>query len=137
VPTLEKIFNLFSILAEICIQFRKYGPVAVDWPHKSESKSQFPPKGYVFLIFEKESSVQDLISTCTVDKEKFYVGISSSSIKDKPVQIRPWCLNDADYYMMDSLSSAQLPVDPRRTIFVGGVPRPLKSSKNCVLIIFN
>jgi cytoplasmic polyadenylation element-binding protein len=96
----------------------------VDWPHKSESKSQFPPKGYVFLIFERESSVQELLATCTTDRDKFYVGISSSSVKDKPVQIRPWCLGDSDF-MFDTSQ----PIEPRRTIFVGGVPRPLKSSK--------
>lgn len=24
----------------------------VDWPHKAESKSYFPPKGYAFLLFQ-------------------------------------------------------------------------------------
>lgn len=58
----------------------------VDWPHKSDSKSSFPPKGYAFLIFEKESSVQDLINYCVVDKDKYYICISSPSSKDKAVK---------------------------------------------------
>ena len=29
---------------EIQASFRKYGPLIVDWPHKNESKSYFPPK---------------------------------------------------------------------------------------------
>ena len=58
----------------------------VDWPHKSDSKSSFPPKGYAFLIFEKESSVQDLINYCVIDKDKYYIYISSPSSKDKAVK---------------------------------------------------
>lgn len=107
---------------EIFNYFRVYGQLTVDWPHKSESKSVYPPKGYVFLIFEKEKSVQDLMSNCAQDKDKYYLNISSASVKDKQIQIRPWCLNDTDYVM----DTAQ-PIDPRKTIFVGGVPRPLKS----------
>ena len=37
------------------------------------------------------------------------------------VQIRPWKLSDADFVL-----DATLPLDPRKTVFVGGVPRPLK-----------
>lgn len=43
-------------------------------------------------------------------------------IQDKPVQIRPWKLSDADFVL-----DASLPLDPRKTVFVGGVPRPLKA----------
>lgn len=67
------------------MHFRRYGPLIVDWPHKSESKSLFPPKGYAFLIFEKESSVQELINYCVIENDKYYICISSPSIKDKPV----------------------------------------------------
>ena len=108
---------------EILNFFRMYGQLVVDWPHKSESKSMYPPKGYVFLIFEKEKSVQDLIANCSLEKDKYYMSISSHSVKDKQIQIRPWCLNDTDF-VLDSMQ----PIDPRKTIFVGGVPRPLKSS---------
>lgn len=104
-------------------QFFNFGRVVVDWPHKSESRSHFPPKGYAFLIFELESSVQELVNSCFVDNDKYFICLSSSSIKNKPVQIRPWCLNDSEF-MMDPSQ----PVNLRRTIFVGGVPRPLKSS---------
>lgn len=107
---------------EIVTHFRRYGNLIVDWPHKAESKSYFPPKGYAFLIFQDERSVQDLIETCVMDDGKLYMVVSSPSMKDKPVQIRPWCLNDSDFVMDGSQ-----PLDPRKTIFVGGVPRPLKA----------
>ena len=37
-------FNFF-LLDEITASFRRFGHLFVDWPHKAESKSYFPPKG--------------------------------------------------------------------------------------------
>ncbi|XP_070503923.1 cytoplasmic polyadenylation element-binding protein 2 isoform X1 [Chironomus tepperi] len=107
---------------EITSSFRRYGPLVVDWPHKAESKSYFPPKGYAFLLFQDESSVQTLIENCIVEEDKLYICVSSPTIKNKPVQIRPWRLSDADFVLNGSM-----PLDPRKTVFVGGVPRPLKA----------
>ena len=107
---------------EITTSFRRFGPLVVDWPHKAESKSYFPPKGYAFLLFQDENSVQQLIDTCITDDDKLYLCVSSPTIKDKPVQIRPWRLADADYVL-----DATMSLDPRKTVFVGGVPRPLKA----------
>uniref|UniRef100_A0A8C9V739 Cytoplasmic polyadenylation element binding protein 2 n=1 Tax=Scleropages formosus TaxID=113540 RepID=A0A8C9V739_SCLFO len=107
---------------EITSSFRRFGPLVVDWPHKAESKSYFPPKGYAFLLFQEESSVQALIEACLEEDGKLYLCVSSPTIKDKPVQIRPWNLSDSDFVMDGSQ-----PLDPRKTIFVGGVPRPLRA----------
>ncbi|XP_044741023.1 cytoplasmic polyadenylation element-binding protein 2 isoform X2 [Chrysoperla carnea] len=107
---------------EITASFRRFGPLVVDWPHKAESKSYFPPKGYAFLLFQDETSVQQLIDACITDEDKLYLCVSSPTIKDKPVQIRPWRLSDADFVL-----DASMPLDPRKTVFVGGVPRPLKA----------
>ncbi|XP_075262758.1 cytoplasmic polyadenylation element-binding protein 2-like isoform X2 [Convolutriloba macropyga] len=109
---------------EITQTFRRFGPLVVDWPHKAESKSYFPPKGYAFLLFQEEASVQALIDQSMKDDGKLYICVSSPTIKDKAVQIRPWNLADSDYVM----DGAQ-PLDPRKTIFVGGVPRPLKAQE--------
>ncbi|KAI8774592.1 cytoplasmic polyadenylation element-binding protein 2 [Biomphalaria glabrata] len=107
---------------EITTAFRRFGALVVDWPHKAESKSYFPPKGYCFLIFQDELSVQSLIESCLMDDDKLYWCVSSPTMKDKPVQIRPWSLSDSDFVMDGSQ-----PLDPRKTIFVGGVPRPLRA----------
>lgn len=109
---------------EIKASFRRFGLLIVDWPHKAESKSYFPPKGYAFLLFHEESSVQALIDACLQEEDKLYLCVSSPTIKDKPVQIRPWRLSDADYVLDSTLA-----LDPRKTVFVGGVPRPLKASE--------
>ncbi|XP_061540311.1 LOW QUALITY PROTEIN: cytoplasmic polyadenylation element-binding protein 2 [Phycodurus eques] len=107
---------------EITSSFRRFGHLVVDWPHKAESKSYFPPKGYAFLLFQDETSVQALIEACMEEDGKLYLCVSSPTIKDKPVQIRPWNLSDSDFVMDGSQ-----PLDPRKTIFVGGVPRPLRA----------
>lgn len=49
------------------------------------------------------------------------------------VQIRPWNLSDSDFVMDGSQ-----PLDPRKTIFVGGVPRPLRASNyTCFVFYFS
>lgn len=39
--------TLFS--DEITASFRRFGHLFVDWPHKAESKSYFPPKGEISM----------------------------------------------------------------------------------------
>ncbi|XP_014245533.1 cytoplasmic polyadenylation element-binding protein 2-like [Cimex lectularius] len=107
---------------EITASFRRFGSLAVDWPHKAENNSYFPPKGYAFLLFQDKNSVQNLIDSCVKEDGKLYLYVSSPTIKDKPVQIRPWKLSDADFVL-----DATMLLDPRKTVFVGGVPRPLKA----------
>lgn len=48
------------------------------------------------------------------------------------VQIRPWNLSDSDFVMDGSQ-----PLDPRKTIFVGGVPRPLRAGNNMMETVFS
>ena len=82
---------------------------------------------------QDESSVQQLIEACIQDEDKLYLCVSSPTIKDKPVQIRPWKLSDADFVL-----DATLPLDPRKTVFVGGVPRPLKAGEilQIIMVVF-
>ena len=50
-------------------------------------------------MLQNEESVQSLIDACIQDDDKLYLCVSSPTIKDKPVQIRPWRLSDADFVM--------------------------------------
>lgn len=52
----------------------------------------------------------------------WYLELQSCCSLQQQVQIRPWNLNDSDFVMDGSQ-----PLDPRKTIFVGGVPRPLRA----------
>ncbi|ESO04665.1 hypothetical protein HELRODRAFT_111676 [Helobdella robusta] len=114
---------------EISVSFQQFGPLVVNWPHKAESKSFFPPKGYCFLLFQYELSVQHLLDVCVFNEGKLFWFVSSPTIKNKPVQIRVWNLQDSDFVLDNSL-----PLDPRKTIFVGGVPRPLKAVELATII---
>lgn len=54
--------GLFFFAEEITAAFRRFGPLVVDWPHKAESKSYFPPKGKT-----KSKSAKGCLSKgCTV-----------------------------------------------------------------------
>lgn len=85
--------------------------------------------GYAFLLFQDEASVQALIDVCIAEDDKLYLCVSSPTIRDKPVQIRPWRLSDADFVL-----DASMPLDPRKTVFVGGVPRPLKAHELAMIM---
>ncbi|TMS37037.1 hypothetical protein L596_004059 [Steinernema carpocapsae] len=112
--------------------FAVFGNHRVDWPHKSDSDYQFPPQGYAFVIFEKTSSVVSLLNTCTFVDGKFILLVSSLSIKNKQVQVRPWLLSDC-FYMYSPAS----PPDYRLTVFVGGVPRPTTAAQLAALLQSN
>ncbi|XP_016085603.1 cytoplasmic polyadenylation element-binding protein 3-like [Sinocyclocheilus grahami] len=94
---------------EITNSFRRYGHLVVDWPHKAESKSYFPPKGNDI----------DIISPAAL---QYSCRCLTAQVFRSQVQIRPWNLSDSDFVMDGSQ-----PLDPRKTIFVGGVPRPLRA----------
>ncbi|KAK6060357.1 hypothetical protein COOONC_01977 [Cooperia oncophora] len=137
---------------EIWQTFSVFGNVLVDWPRRPDGTSArdeesgrgceanflsslalaFPVlfvsarsmTGYVFLVFEEESSVQYLVSECHKEDDRYYLFVSSPTMRDKPVQVRPWRLAD-----MDFISNPRTVMDPRRTVFIGGVPRPTRASE--------
>ncbi|MCP9259687.1 Cytoplasmic polyadenylation element-binding protein 2 [Dirofilaria immitis] len=105
---------------EITSTFSQFGPVLVDWPRRPDNARYMT--GYVFLVFEDERSVQLLVSRCHKEDEKYYLFVSSPTMRDKPVQVRPWRLDDMEFMFREDM-----PLNPRRTIFIGGVPRPTKA----------
>ncbi|KAL3984544.1 RNA recognition motif family protein [Acanthocheilonema viteae] len=112
---------------EITSTFSQFGPVLVDWPRRPDNGVKERPTarymtGYVFLVFEDERSVQLLVNRCHKEDEKYYLFVSSPTMRDKPVQVRPWRLNDMEFMLRE-----EMPLNPRRTIFIGGVPRPTKA----------
>lgn len=45
IELLSGFMSEFHFSDEITASFRRFGHLFVDWPHKAESKSYFPPKG--------------------------------------------------------------------------------------------
>ncbi|GMS91442.1 hypothetical protein PENTCL1PPCAC_13617, partial [Pristionchus entomophagus] len=113
---------------ELLLTFSPFGHLTIDWPNKlmhmqgSSPDRSYPHKGYVFLIFQYEMSVRKLVEACHCEEEKLFFCISSTMNPQKMVQIRPWKLADADYIV-----DVNIPINPRRVIFVGGVPRPIRA----------
>jgi len=108
---------------QIMLQFQKFGDLVVDWPHKNELQSERPPKGYAFLIFYDESSVWRLCSHCFVEEDNLKFAVSSGMVPYKKVQIRPWNTIHEEYNFDLKEKSGRL------TVFVGGVPRPLRAAE--------
>ncbi|KAF1761147.1 hypothetical protein GCK72_009401 [Caenorhabditis remanei] len=124
---------------EVWATFGAFGKVLVDWPRRPEHnngrggdnmyevemgrRNLRSVSGYVFLVFTNERSVQELVNACEFYENKYYLQLSSPTMSDKAVQVRPWRLSDIDYFCDDSCS-----VDHRRTVFIGGVPRPTRAS---------
>ena len=108
---------------EIKEHFLPYGPVWIGHTRKAKSTATklpcFPHKGYVFLIYEEEVSVHRLVRSCVREEGKLYVFVSSLTQINKKVQIRPWKIADSSF-IMDHCQ----PIDPRKTIFIGGCATP-------------
>lgn len=116
---------------EIIAHFSKFGKVLVDWPLRSDTSfsicstaSQQRSMGFAFLIYDCEPSVHLLIKHCYIDNDKYYIFMSSATINDRPVEVRPWRLSDVDW-----LLDPNMEINPHFTVFVGGVPRPTKASE--------
>lgn len=65
--------------------------IRVEWPGKENQAAQ--PKGYVYIIFESEKQVRELLNACTIQDENdansgnYYFKISSKRIKAKEVRL--------------------------------------------------
>ncbi|CAL8109355.1 unnamed protein product [Orchesella dallaii] len=105
--------------------FWKFGTFEVYWPGKHHNpKCLFPPKGYAFLQFEIEAFVHRLVQGCiqVSDGGLFYM-VSSPSVNNKVIQVKPWRLEDAVTITNESFFSRN-----QFAVFVGGVPRTLTSA---------
>lgn len=70
---------------------KKKNKTRVEWPGKENQAAQ--PKGYVYIIFESEKQVRELLNACTIqdgndaNSGNYYFKISSKRIKAKEVLI--------------------------------------------------
>lgn len=96
--------------------FSKFGPIKIEWPGKELQALQ--PKGFVYVIFENEKKVKQLLDVCTQKSSRgdnWYYKISSRKMKSKEVQVIPWALGDSNY------ARASQKLDPSKTVFVGAL----------------
>ncbi|XP_078448791.1 cytoplasmic polyadenylation element-binding protein 1-like isoform X2 [Lampetra planeri] len=102
--------------------FKMFGSVSVEWPGKDGKHPRYPPKGYVYILFESEKSVRALLQACTHDFRSsdgcgdYYYKVSSRRMRCKEVQVIPWVLSDSNYVRSQSQR-----LDPSKTVFVGAL----------------
>ena len=104
----------------------------MEWPGRDYTS---PPKGYLYLVFQDEEDVKDLLAKCSQDfntRDSYYYKIASrrSKAKDKEVQIIPWVLSDSNYVRC---SSPRL--DPQKTVFVGALHGMMTAQ--ALAVVFN
>jgi len=110
--------------------FIEFGPVRVEWPGREASA---PPKGYLYIVFEDEERVKDLLANCTHDFShggSYYFKISSKKRGTKEIQIIPWLVADSNYVRFPSPR-----LDPKKTVFVGALHGMLNAQN--LAVIFN
>ncbi|KAA3682214.1 cytoplasmic polyadenylation element-binding protein [Paragonimus westermani] len=114
-----------STSEDLIIAFARFGNVMVSWPQQEGShlgcitrNRSMSPKGYCYLIFEHESSVNELLAACARDPTTGgdYYKISSSKFKSKDVQVIPWVISDSQY-----TKSGPYRPDSSRTVFIGAL----------------
>jgi len=96
--------------------FAEFGEVRVEWPGRDYTS---PPRGYLYLVFQEEGDVVDLLSKCCQDfntRDSYYYKISSRRMRAKEVQIIPWVLTDSNFVRCPSPR-----LDPQKTVFVGAL----------------
>ena len=105
--------------------FNKFGQLIVDWPPTKKGQIS-PPKGYVYIVFDDERSVNNLLNHCReynthilqnmVDSSPYKYHVQSRKMKSKEIQVIPWNLNDST-----KVIGPQDKVNMKHTIFVGGL----------------
>ncbi|KAK3094681.1 hypothetical protein FSP39_004853 [Pinctada imbricata] len=87
--------------------FNKFGVFKIEWPGKD---------GYVYLLFESEKAVHNLLQDCTHDFSSgdYYYKISSRRMRAK--EVIPWVLSDSNYVRQPSQR-----LDSSKTVFVGAL----------------
>jgi len=96
--------------------FADFGEVRVEWPGRDYTG---PPRGYLYLVFQEERDVIDLLSKCGQDyssRDSYYYKISSRRMRAKEVQIIPWVISDSNF-----VKCASPRLDPQKTVFVGAL----------------
>lgn len=111
-------------------KFSCFGRVHLDFP----SEPTHPPRtrkaerkqnttGYVFVIYDEEQAVVNLLRQCVKVQGNFFL-LFADAKTPKLAQVRPWFLESIAYTPRPDLE-----VNTRLTVFIGGVPRPIAAQE--------
>ncbi|CAG0900844.1 unnamed protein product [Cyprideis torosa] len=101
--------------------FRQFGDVKVEWPGKDGDRAQ--PKGHVYLLFETECQVKNLLNACTHEFSNggnYYYKINARRLRSREgsfqVQIIPWVIEDSNLQAVGRRADLA-----QKTVFVGAL----------------
>lgn len=102
--------------------FQHIGNIRVQRPggeQRQAPSSGVAKAGYVYVVFEGDKHVKQLLQGCTHDYSaggKWYFNISSKKMRQKEVQVIPWIIGDSNFVRCPSQR-----LDPSKTVFVGAL----------------
>jgi len=107
-------------------QLRTFGNVRVDWPSRGITAA---PKGYLYVIFENEAQVRNLLTACTHDYGSggsWYYRLFSRKSRTEDIQVIPWVIADSS-----CMRSPSQQIDPKKTVFVGALHGTINAEGLC------
>ena len=100
--------------------FTRHGHELVENAKKWLHFPGFSPSGHLYLIFDTEKSVKQLLGSCSYDfnqgHHNWYYKVSSKRMRVKEVQVIPWQLADASYVRNGCMTTFGT-----KTVFVGSL----------------
>jgi len=122
---------------ELAARLSQFGPVRIEWPaenNRTRRRTNHGKSGYAYAIFDKESSVHELLLACCQQPQRnsdgrceYYLNLNSqrSASKRKSIQLIPWFTEDAQWMSANRHDAAMcelLKDDPyKTTVFVGAL----------------
>lgn len=121
--------------------FRPFGVEAIHRPGKevrlSRNSKGLEKAGYLYLLFDSDSSVNRLIEACKLEfsenGHKYFYKLTSKRSKEKKVQVIPWNTTDSCAIMNPAAKA-----DRSRTVFLGALHGMMnaRSIANALQLIF-
>ncbi|XP_055334504.1 cytoplasmic polyadenylation element-binding protein 1-like [Paramacrobiotus metropolitanus] len=104
---------------DLQMAFGRFGNPKIEWPASHEQSSR-NVKGHLYLIFDTEKSVKQLLGSCNYDfnqgHHNWYHKVASKRMRVKEVQVIPWQLADASYVRNGCMTTFGT-----KTVFVGSL----------------
>ncbi|GAU91947.1 hypothetical protein RvY_04103 [Ramazzottius varieornatus] len=86
---------------DLVTAFGMFGHIRVEWPGIHDKQRTRLPKGHLYIIFEHESAVRELLGSCSYDRHhqqhNWFYKVASKRMLVKSVQVIPWQIADAAY----------------------------------------
>uniref|UniRef100_A0A914BXP3 Palmitoyltransferase n=1 Tax=Acrobeloides nanus TaxID=290746 RepID=A0A914BXP3_9BILA len=84
---------------------------------------------YAFIIFEKSTSVNQLVHMCAFVDYKYIIGIRTMDGAKRVIEVKPWDVKNNELAVMNDWHQHE-----RLSVFIGGLPRTITAGELASLI---